>query len=191
MQVDRLLFPVTALGPGNRLAMWMIGCHKRCKKCANPELHNFDKTKDISVEQLENMILKIDIKRIDGITVSGGEPFAQPFELKKFLQKVSSKIEDILVFSGYTYEELLEMTDSDVHECFQYIGVLISGEYIDEKNDNKTALIASTNQKIYFLKENLKVKYKKYMDEGRQIQNVFWKDELMSIGIHNNERSVK
>ena len=58
MQVDRLLFPVTALGPGNRLAMWMIGCHKRCKKCANPELQNFDKTKDISVEQLENMILK-------------------------------------------------------------------------------------------------------------------------------------
>ena len=45
MQVDRLLFPVTALGPGNRLAMWMIGCHKRCKKCANPELQNFDKTK--------------------------------------------------------------------------------------------------------------------------------------------------
>ena len=107
------------------------------------------------------------------------------------MQKVSSKIEDILVFSGYTYEELLEMTDSDVQECFQYIGVLISGEYIDEKNDNKTALIASTNQKIYFLKENLKEKYKKYMDKGRQIQNVFLKDELMSIGIHNNERSVK
>ena len=137
------------------------------------------------------MILKIDTEQIDGITVSGGEPFAQPFELKKFLQKVSSKIEDILVFSGYTYEELLEMTDSDVQECFQYIGVLISGEYIDEKNDNKTALIASTNQKIYFLKENLKEKYKKYMDKGRQIQNVFLKDELMSIGIHNNERSVK
>lgn len=166
MQVDRLLFPVTALGPGNRLAMWMIGCHKRCKKCANPELQNFDKTKDISVEQLENMILKIDTEQIDGITVSGGEPFAQPFELKKFLQKVSSKIEDILVFSGYTYDELLEMTDSDVQECFQYIGVLISGEYIDEKNDNKTALIASTNQKIYFLKENLKKNIKNIWIKG-------------------------
>lgn len=181
---------MTALGPGNRLAMWMIGCHKRCKKCANPELRMFDKTKDISVQQLEKMILKIDTKRIDGITISGGEPFAQPSELKKFLREISSRIEDILVFSGYTYEELLEMPDSDVQECFQYMGVLISGEYIDEKNDNKTALIASTNQKMYFLKENLRGKYKKYMDKGRQIQNVFWKDELMSIGIHNNERSV-
>ena len=44
---------------------------------------------------------------------------------------------------------------------------------------------------LSFVKENLKEKYKKYMDKGRQIQNVFWKDELMSIGIHNNERSVK
>ncbi|MBU5477687.1 radical SAM protein [Eubacterium sp. MSJ-13] len=172
------------------MAIWTIGCHKRCKKCANPELRMFDKTKNISVEQLENMILKIDIMRIDGITISGGEPFAQPSELKKFLQKISSKVEDILVFSGYTYEELLKIQDSDVQECFKYIGVLISGEYIDEKNDNKTALIASTNQKIYFLKENLKEKYKKYMDKGRQIQNIFWKDELMSVGIHNSERSV-
>ena len=66
---------MTALGPGNRLAMWMIGCHKRCKKCANPELQNFDKTKDISVEQLENMILKIDTEQIDGIK----EVFAESF----------------------------------------------------------------------------------------------------------------
>ena len=71
----------------------------------------FDKTKDISVEYLKNMILKIGIERIDGITISGGEPFAQPFELKKFLQKISSKVEDILVFSGYTYEELLKIQD--------------------------------------------------------------------------------
>ncbi len=191
MQVDRVLFPVTALGPGNRLGMWMIGCHKRCKKCANPELQIFDKTKEISVEQLEEMILKTDVKRIEGITISGGEPFAQPGELRKFLKKISSKIEDILVFSGYTYEELSKMCDSNVQECFQYIGVLISGEYIDEKNDNKTALIASTNQQMYFFKGNLKGKYNTYMNKGRQIQNVYFNDELMSIGIHNNERSVK
>ncbi len=190
MQVDRLLFPVTALGPGNRLAMWMVGCHKRCHKCANPELQMFDKSKNISVEQLEKMILKIDVRRIEGITISGGEPFAQPRDLKKFLQKISSKVEDILVFSGYTYEELLKMQDSDVRECFRYISVLISGEYIDARNDNKTALIASTNQQMYFLKRRFEEKYKKYMNNGRQIQNVFWKDELMSIGIHNNERSV-
>lgn len=90
MQVDRVLFPVTALGPGNRLGMWMIGCHKRCKKCANPELQIFDKTKEISVEQLEEMILKTDVKTYRGVTISGGEPFAQPGELRKFLKKISS-----------------------------------------------------------------------------------------------------
>lgn len=191
MQVDRLLFPVTALGPGNRLALWMIGCHKKCKKCANPELRMFDTTRNISVDRLEEIILKMDINRIDGVTISGGEPFAQSAELKRLLKKISSRVEDILVFSGYTYEELLEMQNNDVQDCFSYIGVLISGEYIDEKNDNKTALIASTNQKMYFFKENLKERYNRYMNKGRQIQNVYLNDELMSIGIHNNERSAK
>ena len=191
MQVDRVLFPVTALGPGNRLGMWMIGCHKRCKKCANPELQIFDKTKEISVEQLEEMILKTDVKRIEGITISGGEPFAQPGELRKFLKKISSKIEDILVFSGYTYEELYKICYIIVHECFHYICVIFCGEYFDENNDNIKELIASNYQQMYFFKGNLKGKYNTYMNKGRQIQNVYFNDELMSIGIHNNERSVK
>lgn len=190
MQIDRLLFPVTALGPGNRIGIWTVGCHKRCKKCANPELQMFDKTKDIPVEQLEKMVLRLDVSRIDGITISGGEPFAQPNELKEFLKKMSPQIEDILVFSGYTYDELCEMENNSIQECFKYIDVLILGEYVDEKNDNKTALVASSNQKIYFMEEKLRQKYEMYMNQGRQIQNVFWNDELMSIGIHNSERRV-
>lgn len=140
--------------------------------------------------QLEKMVLRLDVSRIDGITISGGEPFAQPNELKEFLKKMSPQIEDILVFSGYTYDELCEMENNSIQECFKYIDVLILGEYVDEKNDNKTALVASSNQKIYFLEEKLRQKYEMYMNQGRQIQNVFWNDELMSIGIHNSERRV-
>lgn len=38
MQIDRLLYPVHSLGPGNRLVIWVRGCKKRCFNCANPEL---------------------------------------------------------------------------------------------------------------------------------------------------------
>ena len=34
MQIDRLLYPVHSLGPGNRLAIWVKGCRKRCFNCA-------------------------------------------------------------------------------------------------------------------------------------------------------------
>lgn len=191
MQIDRILYPVTALGPGNRLCLWTIGCHKRCKKCANPELQEFNITKNVPLEQIKQMLVNIDMDEVDGITVSGGEPFAQPEELRRFLEFISPFVEDILVFSGYTYEDLKNMEDSDIQGCFPYIGVLVAGEYIDEKNDNKTALIASSNQQMIFLKKTLQKKYADYMKKGRQIQNVFYGDSLMSLGIHNNRRKCE
>lgn len=42
MQIDRLLYPVHSLGPGNRLVIWVRGCKKRCFNCANPELQFFN-----------------------------------------------------------------------------------------------------------------------------------------------------
>lgn len=38
MYIDRLLYPITALGPGERIALWVSGCDRKCNKCANPEL---------------------------------------------------------------------------------------------------------------------------------------------------------
>lgn len=52
MQIDRILFPVTTLGPGNRLGIWTIGCPHRCFNCSNPELWNDDAEKDISLSEL-------------------------------------------------------------------------------------------------------------------------------------------
>ena len=38
MYLDRILYPVTSLGPGKRLCIWVSGCNARCEGCANPEL---------------------------------------------------------------------------------------------------------------------------------------------------------
>ena len=184
MQIDRILYPITSLGPGKRLCIWTVGCKKRCPMCANPELHNFDEGKDIALEEIQKIITTSDFSDIDGFTVSGGEPFCQPKELLKILTK---KSEDILVFSGYTFEELIGMKDFYVRSCLDYIGVLVAGEYIDELNDNATALVASVNQKLHIFHQSLQGKYEIYLREGRQIQNIFYNNEMMSVGIHNRE----
>lgn len=49
MQIDRLLYPVHSLGPGNRLVIWVRGCKKRCFNCANPELQFFNPKSEISM----------------------------------------------------------------------------------------------------------------------------------------------
>ena len=94
------------------------------------------------------------------------------------------------MFTGYTFDELNFSDNPYIRECFRYIGVLVTGEYIDELNDNHTPLLASTNQEIIFLKQNLRPLYGEYQKKGRQIQNIFHNNEMMSVGIHNREENM-
>ena len=93
MQIDRLLYPVHSLGPGDRLAIWIRGCKKRCFNCANPELQLFNPNSEVSMTVIKEMISKID-KKIDGITITGGEPFCQAkdlFEIITFMLEIRSE----------------------------------------------------------------------------------------------------
>ena len=191
MQIDRIIYPVTALGPGKRVCIWTVGCEQRCPMCANPELQKFDESKEIEIEEIKKILLSPEFPIIDGFTISGGEPFCQSKELLKLLKVFREISEDILVFSGYTYKELMEMDDYDMRSCLDYIGILVAGRYIDELNDNETALVASSNQTIHYLCSNLRDKYASYIHQGRQIQNVFYKNEMISVGIHNREEKEK
>lgn len=187
MQIDRFLYPVTSLGPGNRLCIWTVGCKKRCPMCANPELRRFDKSKELSMPQIKKMLEKIDFSKIDGVTISGGEPFCQSKDLYEFLKIIRTKCEDILIFTGYTYEELMTMKDIYVDLSMDYISMLVAGEYVNHLNDNKTPLLASTNQEMICFEDSLQKRYLDYQKQGRQIQNVYMNDEMMSVGIHNRE----
>lgn len=182
MYIDRLLYPVTSLGPGNRAAIWVAGCNRYCKKCANPELWEQHEYQRIEPERLAGAISNVINTGIDGITITGGEPFNQAEELCKLIDSLPDDI-DILVFTGYKYEELL--VKDGVREFLSRIDVLIDGEYIDELNDNHAALRGSTNQRIIYLNKELRSKYEKYLTEGRKIQNFVYDYRTVSVGIHN------
>lgn len=190
MQVDRILFPVYTLGPGKRMALWTIGCRKRCRNCANPELRRFDSSKEISHYQLQRMIHSVHLEDIDGFTISGGEPLCQPDALNDCLDIMLEITDDILIFTGYDVQELHDMHDDRIDNIIQKAGVMIAGEYVDELNDNQTALLASSNQQILCNDEKLLKKYKEYMKQGRMIQNVFYGDDMISVGIHNTGRNI-
>ena len=105
MQIDRLLYPITSLGPGERLVIWTVGCSKHCPHCANPELWQSNPAKDIDVNKLYDLIIQsVKGKRIDGITITGGDPMEQISELTKLLTLLNEITDDILVYTGYTVE---------------------------------------------------------------------------------------
>ena len=190
MQIDRILFPVQALGPGNRVAIWVCGCSKHCPHCANPELWKPNIRKDVPVETLSKMLhdLQKEAVAVDGITFTGGDPMEQPEELAKLLELIGDITDDILIYTGEAYEDLpYLMPELVLRTIRKYAGVIIDGPYIHERNDNRVYLRGSDNQNMIFLKEHLKARYFWDEQKGRRIQNVWMGDTLVSVGIHNRE----
>jgi anaerobic ribonucleoside-triphosphate reductase activating protein len=189
MQVDRILYPISTLGPGERLVIWTVGCSKHCYKCANPELWNKNPNKDIDVFELAGMIKKaVGKQAIDGVTVTGGDPIEQITELNKLLPFLREMTDDVLVYTGYTaHEAEMTLPKSEWKTMKQHTSVLIDGVYVDDLNDNECALRGSLNQNIIYFDEVRKESYAAYLKKRRTIQNVFCNEKMISVGIHNRD----
>ena len=187
MNIARILYPVEVLGPGKRLGIWLVGCQRQCPECSNPELWNTKPFYEVNLKDLRKMIKPIMVQRhVDGIIITGGEPFNQAEELVLLLKSLEKYTDDIIVFTGYTLEELKE-ADMSTRECLAHIGVIIDGPYIDALNSG-TAMRGSDNQKIHILKKSLIAKYEAYLSSYKNsIQNFITKDGIISVGIHKRK----
>jgi len=189
MQISRILYPISTLGPGERLVIWTIGCSKKCYKCANPELWKEDISKDINPGELANNIREaLNGKKVDGVTITGGDPLEQSSDLITLIKELKSITDDVLVFTGFTLEEVKkELSKIEYEELIENVSVFITGSYIDKLNDNKCPLRGSSNQEIIFFDEKKVKLYKTYLHKKRTIQNVYVDERLFSVGIHNKE----
>lgn len=190
MLIDRILYPVTTLGPGNRIVIWTVGCSKRCYNCANRELWEANKEKCISPSELYDMICKsVNLHEVDGITFTGGDPLEQFDDLYELVTLIAPVVSDILVYTGYLVSEVRNLIgENKWHQFTDLISVLIDGPYIDEFNDDRCVLRGSTNQNIIYYDSTIKDKYEKYLLEGRKIQNIYYSDKMISVGIHDRRK---
>ena len=94
-----------ANGPGARFTVWFQGCSRGCPGCANPDFQSFAGGGGRSVDALLNEILTV--PKLDGVTLSGGEPFDQPDALFALVGAIRARTRlSVFVFSGYEYSEL-------------------------------------------------------------------------------------
>ena len=182
MYLDRILYPVTALGPGNRVAVWTAGCGRKCAGCANPELWDRHPQQSIEPKRAAGYIHSMIGGEGDGLTITGGEPFDQARDLVRMIDALVVQTE-IFVFSGYQIAELQD--DAAKRELLSRIDVLVDGNYIEALNDGVSALRGSANQQIHYLNEDVRDKYEQYIREGRKIQNFVYDYKTLSVGIHN------
>ena len=121
MYIARILYPVEVLGPGKRVGIWFAGCPRRCKGCSNPELWERDERYHTSLATVMHLIDSIaKAHKIDGFTLTGGDPMLQYDAVMMLLPYLKAYSHDILVYTGYRYEELPE-------NCRRYV------EFIEEQ----------------------------------------------------------
>ena len=182
MRVARILAPITTLGPGNRVGVWVQGCKRCCKDCISPEMQFEDINREIPLEILIKLIGEAaDRDNCSGLTISGGEPFEQCHELGVLLKAVRGRFDDILVYTGYMYSEI--QNSKDMRKCLDYIDVLIDGPYINKDNTADCVLRGSRNQGIIYLKEDIENSYIEYMKNGRRTESFTHGNTIISVGI--------
>lgn len=157
----------TALGPGTRAAIWVQGCNLRCPGCISPDWIPFKPAIQLTPEQIVDKLL---IDEITGLTFSGGEPMEQAKALAEVVRLARHRRDlDVICFTGYRYETLLKKpARSGVLDLLELVDVLIDGPYISKKN-NSIGLRGSTNQRIIHLTDRL---------QGYQLENQVRKVEF-------------
>ena len=142
-------------GPGLRYAIFTQGCPHYCVGCHNPESHSF--TDGYLVE--EKRVID-DIRRnplLDGITLSGGEPFMQAEELSLVASAAKEHGLNVITYTGYTFEELVELlkTRKGYRELLENTDVLIDGRFEIDKKSLNLRFRGSSNQRAIDVKKTL------------------------------------
>jgi anaerobic ribonucleoside-triphosphate reductase activating protein len=141
-----------AEGPGRRYALWVQGCPMRCPGCCNPELLRFGAGTPTPVSELLERILATHHRApLDGLSLLGGEPFAQAEALAVLAEGVRAAGLSVMIYSGYTRSELESMGSSAVERLLAAADLLVDGRYEREKPDTERRWIGSTNQRLHFL----------------------------------------
>ncbi len=124
-------------GDGSRYVVFTQGCPHHCKGCQNPE--TWDPAGGVEVSPAD---IAADFRKrrlLDGLTLSGGDPFCQQeacLELLDLLPEVK-----VWIYTGYEYEEICDTP------LAKRADVLVTGRFVqDLRCDGK--MYGSSNQRI-------------------------------------------
>ena len=135
-------------GPGIRFTIFSQGCPHNCAGCHNEATHDFSGGYDCSIEKILCEIDKDPL--LSGVTFSGGEPMCQPEGFYALAKKIKQRSLDIVIFSGYTYEELLQMEKERpaLGGLLSLADYLIDGRFVLAERDLTLRFRGSRNQRF-------------------------------------------
>ncbi len=146
-----LVVPSTeAEGPGKRYAVWVQGCPMRCPGCCNPEMLPFVPAERRSAASLVEEAVAAGV---EGVSLLGGEPFAQAAGLARVAEGVREAGLTVMVFSGYTLAELRARGEPEVARLLAATDLLVDGRFDASQRSARRRFIGSENQGLHFLSD--------------------------------------
>lgn len=141
-------------GPGLRMTIFVQGCPHHCEGCHNPKTHSFDGGQLL---KLYSVINSIDSKKsyLDGITLSGGEPFCQAEGCRVLAWAAHQMGLNVWCYTGFTFEELLSIRAT--MPLLREVDVLVDGPFEIRKRTLSVPFIGSRNQRIIDVKKSLEM----------------------------------
>ncbi len=140
-------------GPGMRYALFTQGCPRACPGCHNPQTHDpkggFETTTEEILKEIDSNPL------LDGVTFSGGDPFMQPKPLVELAKELKKRNLNVITYTGYRWEELVDANDPDWNALIQASDVIVDGPFVQSLHDWKLKYTGSSNQRIIDVKRTL------------------------------------
>jgi anaerobic ribonucleoside-triphosphate reductase activating protein len=131
LRVNKAHYPVTVLGYGQRIGIWLQGCSIGCPGCCSRDTWDADAARSMAVDDLVRWCREVARgEAFDGITISGGEPFEQASALAELLAELRAWTDglshrvDYLCYSGMPWrrvrrhEAVLSHLDAVIPEPF-------------------------------------------------------------------------
>jgi len=157
MRYSGIMYNDIAAAPGISVTFFTQGCPFRCKGCHNPETWDFEGGIEFTPEIIDTIYEKLHANGINrNFCLMGGEPLCPEnlFLSCLLISEVKKRSPEtkIYVWTGYTYEDLIKLSDKKLDTILNTVDYLIAGPYIESLRDITMLMAGSTNQKIINLK---------------------------------------
>ena len=189
LQLNKAHWPVTVLGPGRRIGLWVQGCTIHCRGCVSQDTWPKDSTKAIAVADLLAWCRNVAKDELDGVTISGGEPFEQPAGLRALLDGLDAwrrqaRLDfDILCYSGFPLKTLMERHS----KLLARLDAIVPEPYV-ERLPLRNIWRGSSNQPLVPLSDRGRLRYAAHVDatvdpDDKHIQAAVDGQRVWMIGI--------
>ena len=133
-------------GPGFRFSCFVQGCPHSCPGCHNPDSHDPGGGREMAVEEVAAQLLGNPMT--DGLTLSGGEPFAQAEDCLALARAAHAHGLNVWSYSGWTFEHLRDRGSEAQRALLVELDVLVDGPFLLEERTLALPWRGSRNQRV-------------------------------------------